>query len=90
MAKYLAHVPVEQYGFIEVQDETVEDVITAYKAVQEAWKGGTGLPAREFCTFMDTYLSTGKPGSIDDWAVMDEKQKFVINEVKKCLKRINK
>ena len=99
--KYLLHIPTEQYGFISAEIERVEeegtyagriatphDAVEAYKAVQEAFKGGAGVSSKDFNAFLDTYISTGKPGELEVWEQMTDQQKIVINEVKKCFSRI--
>lgn len=92
-AKYIAHVPTEQYGFISVELEgTAEEAVQAYNDLKREYDGGAGLPSREFCSFMDCYLNTGKPpeNGIIQWEIMSNEQKFVINEIKKCFNRTNK
>lgn len=87
--KYLAHVPTEQYGFISIEVEgTAEEAVQAYKELQEAFKGGSGLPTKEFNAWLDSYLE-GKPGSVNEWEQMSTVQKLVINEIKKSRKRTN-
>lgn len=93
--KYEAHIPTEQYGYISVEVEgTALDAVAAYKELQDAWKdeGGVGLTNRDWCRFLDTYLSTGSPpeDGMSLWQDMNMEQRRVVNEFKKCLKRINK
>lgn len=64
--KYLAHVPIEQYGFISVEIEgTAHEAVSAYKELVEANKGGTGLTNGQFNKWLDGYLA-GKPGSVEE------------------------
>lgn len=85
--KYLAHVPTEQYGFISVEVEgSPEEAVEAYKALQGAWQPGPGLSDSQFNAWLDSYLA-GKPGTVDEWSQMSDKQKVVINEIKKSRKR---
>ncbi len=91
--KYIVHVPTEQYGFISYETEgTAEDAVQAYNELKKEYAGGAGLPSREFCSFMDVYVSTGHApeDGIEKWEAMSLEQRFVINEVKKAIKRINK
>jgi hypothetical protein len=89
--KYTGHVPTEQYGFISVELEAdgPEEAVQAYKALQDAFKGGTGLSTKEWCLFIDCYVSTGKPpdNGLELWENMDDRQRWMINEIKKCIKR---
>lgn len=88
--KYIGHVPTEQYGFISVEFEgTASEAVEAYKELQQAWKGGTGLSPIKWNAWLDGYLE-GNPGSVEEWAEMDEFQKKVINELKKAKKRNQK
>lgn len=93
--KYEAHVPVEQYGFISVELEgSAQDAVQAYEEVKQALNqdAGPGLPHRDWCRFLDVYVSTGSPpeDGMSLWQDMDAIQKNVVNELKKCIKRLNK
>jgi len=91
--KYTAHVPVEQYGFISVEiDGTPEEAVEAYEGLKKASQGGVGLPNKEWNRFLDCYVFTGKPpeDGIALWEAMDSRQRDIVNEVKKVLKRANK
>ncbi len=89
--KYTCHIPTEQYGFISVDIEgTAEEAFAAYEEVKRGLLAGAGIPHREFCSFLDSYLKTGKPpeDGLEVWERMDTRQRDIVNEVKKCLKRI--
>lgn len=91
--KYTGHIKTGDYEFLQFELEgTAEDAVEHYRALQEAWKGGTGIPHKDWCRFLDVYLSTGTPpeDGMSLWQDMDERQKWMVNETKKCLKRINK
>lgn len=93
MKKYLCHVPTEQYGFISVELEgEAPDAVDAYKELQRAWGAGEGLSAKEWTGFLDTYVSTGKPpeGGLELWERMDVRQRDIVNEIKKTIKRNTK
>lgn len=87
--KHTFHIATGQYEFLEQEFEgTTEEAVEAYKELQGAWKGGEGLPQKEWNEWLDSYLA-GKPGSIDDWNQMSDFQKQVVNEIKKSRKRTN-
>lgn len=93
--KAVFRIPTTQYGFLEVEEEfsvfgTPLDLRQRHDELVAAFarETGEGLSPKEFNAFMDTYLSTGKPGEIDDWARMSDEQKNIVNEVKKCFLRL--
>lgn len=91
--KYIAHVPTEQYGFISAELEgTAEEAVQAYNNLKKEYAGGAGLPSREFCSFMDYYVTTGRmpDDGVEKWEAMTAEQKFIIHSIKKCFSRINK
>jgi hypothetical protein len=93
--KYTCHVPTEQYGFIAVElDGEPHEAVEAYRSVKAEWgrATGAGLPPRDFTRFIDSYLATAHapPDGLEQWELMDDRQKHVVNEIKKALKRIHK
>lgn len=92
MNKITLHIPVEQYGFIAIEMEgCLEDAINEYKAAQRVWKVGGGLPDPQWRAVLDEYLSTGKiTNGGDIYGDLSERQRDIINECKKSLKRTNK
>lgn len=88
--KYSIHVPVEQYGFIQVDDiPSREEAIIEYKCLSSEYKDGTGMPRNEFNEILEMVI-LGKsiandPGIIDGMSAV---QKFVLNETKKLYKRL--
>lgn len=95
--KYTGHVSVGQYEFIGFELEgSAEDAIEAFKELKKKWRGslsppGPGLPEPEWRKLLDEYTSTGfvvNGGNV--WELLDEKQRHVINEIKKSKKRTNK
>lgn len=91
--KYLAHVPVEQYGFISVEIEgTADDAMEAYNAVLQAKVNGAGLSVKDFNRCIDSYVKDGKLPTDGQslWQDMSFQQKTVIDELKKSIKRLNK
>lgn len=91
--KYLAHIPTEQYGFIEFEMEgSTDEAVQQYEDVKKAInkEAGPGLGQREWCRFMDVYVSTGSPpeDGMSLWQDMDMQQRITVNEVKKTMKRL--
>ncbi len=91
--KFTLRLPTDVYAYIEqrIDVENAQEAVEAYKDLQKAWKGaedGPGLPLKKWNDWLDGYMN-GKAGSIDDWAEMDDRQKWCINEIKKAMKRTN-
>ena len=89
--KYTLHVPVEQYGFIQVDDiETREQAVAEYKMVNADFQS-QGLPEEDWKAILDDLLEdqsiSGDPGSLE---LMSPAQRYVVNEIKKSFKRLNK
>jgi len=89
--KYTLHVPVEQYGFIQVDDiETREQAVAEYKMVNADFQN-QGLSEAEWKAILDDLLEdqsiSGDPGSTE---LMSPAQRYVINEIKKSFKRLAK
>lgn len=93
MRMYELHVPVEQYGFISEHLETNDpnEAVEAYQILKKALQSGDGLQNREWCKVMDSYVSTGKlEGGAEVWERMNDYQRSVIQELKRCFARTNK
>ena len=89
--KYTLHIPVEQYGFIQVDDiETREQAVAEYKMVNADFQN-QGLPEEDWRAILDDLLEdqsiSGDPGSME---LMSPAQRYVVNEIKKSFKRLNK
>lgn len=85
----------EPYAFVELvlEGATVEEAKEYYDNWIRTFNTvGLGVTLKEFNSFLDCYLSTGKPpeNGLELWEVMSETQKICVNEVKKALIRINK
>lgn len=88
--KYLAHVPVEQYGFISAEGDNLEEVLNEYSQIKRLVVG-EGISEKEWTTLLDEYLTTGKVTNGGDvWEHMSDFQRAVCQEIKKSLKRTSK
>lgn len=101
--KYTGQISTGQYEFLAFELETdnayesvsaYEDLRNAYRSVQEAknsLQAPLGLPNREWCAVMDSYVSTGKlEGGAEIWDRMSDYQRQVIQELKRCFARTTK
>lgn len=88
--KYLAHVPVESFGFISVEVEgSAEQAVAAYREITEAVKvQPKGLSESEFRALYDLVASgqpvNGDPGIIDK---LNPQQRFALTCAKNFIKR---
>lgn len=89
MSKYEAHIPTEQYGFVTVQAETVEEVREEYNKVKVAFdiSANGGLDAKAWRNALDRYLKDQGMDS-ETYLAMNKLQQHVIQELKKAFKRI--
>lgn len=86
------HLPTGDFAFIEQELFcTPEEAVEAFKALQRAYKpeAGEGLTPKEWNTVLDGYLNEGTMNA-DIYASMNAQQQFVIQEIKKSSKRVNK
>lgn len=92
--KITYHVPVEQFGFVSLEEERTqiefEGVAHVYRSISEAFKQkpGNEMPSKRFNEILDEYLETGKMVNGGDfYEELSPNQKMVINEIKKSKKR---
>lgn len=85
------HIKTGDYEFIEIDVEkfTHEEIIGEYRALKKKFDGGIGLEAKEFNRILDDYLIDGEMES-EEYEGMNLPQQYVIQELKKAFKRINK
>lgn len=96
--KITYHVPSEQYGFIELENEQIEELTPAtaqmavegYKRLSEAVKCGEGLPDKDFQAFVIRQLLGGEGNHIEEYNKMSEFQQKVVQENKKALQTIKR
>lgn len=58
MSRYKIHVPVEQYGFLEAEFDTLVEAKIAYDEAKKSWAGEpiTGMSTLEFSKFCQNFL----------------------------------
>ena len=88
--KYLLHIPVEQYGFIQVDEiESREQAITEYKLVAKEFTN-EGIPIKEFEEVIDLMIERepiqGDPGIVENFSAP---QKWAFDLVRKSINRID-
>lgn len=83
--KYKAHIPTEQYGFIEVEGDDRDEVVQEYFHIAGIFKDREGHNTREWARVRRDYLNEGKI-EIEDLEKCNKSQRFFINEVKKHLR----
>lgn len=89
--KYQVQIPTVQFGFILAEfDGTGERAVEVHKELLEAYnanKGDAGLAAKDWNTALDSYIN-GNPMAPDTYYAMSPQQQKIIQELKKCFKRI--
>lgn len=88
--KVKLHLPVEEYGFIEAElhVESDEEAIEAYNALKRLKIAPTeGLSPKDWNRALDEYLGQNKM-SVELYEGMSERQRLLINEIKKSFKRL--
>jgi Fe-S cluster biosynthesis and repair protein YggX len=88
--KNIIRVPTVQYGYIETEFEGTADeaivehnrLVLTHKLSAEA----KGLVIKDWNKTLDRYLTSNVISS-DAWEEMDTSQKYIINEIKKSIKR---
>ena len=86
--KYTAHVPVEQYGFIEVEADSAEDVITEYRSIKRRYEGGAGIGVKALAKVLAEYCKTGSIVNGHEYE-FSAAEASLVNEVKKLLRKTN-
>lgn len=90
--KYKAElrIPTDQYAYINVQvGGEPDDIMQAYKEFSALVKPQEGLPPKEWRQALDEYLNTNSFSNADDtYFKMNPQQQYVIQEIKKSVKRV--
>ena len=77
-------IPKDQYAYIQIQVEgTLAEIQEMYRALSST----NELKDKEFNAFVDAYLA-GSPVSSEDYMACSDKQKEVVQVIKRSLKRI--
>lgn len=86
--KYLAHVPVEQYGFISAETDTAEEAVAEYKALQRLYTGGSGIGMKKLAEIIVEYCTTKGMvnGHEHDFSTNEA---LLVGEIKKLLRKTN-
>lgn len=83
----------QQFEYImgEIEADTPEKAVEAYKTLKKAYYVGGGIPEKEYVALYDMLRLkgslTGDPGIISQMSIG---QRFALNELKKSLKRVTK
>lgn len=80
-----------EYIMQEVEVESPEAAVEAYKALKRAYEGGgVGLSAKDFNAALDEFMKSGNlVGGTELYAQMNGTQKGIMQELKKAFKRIS-
>ncbi len=92
MAKVTLHIPVEQYGYVEVESaeisiEKVAEVYNDFKSAFAAKPEHTGLSRKDWNECLDA-LNMGLPCKIEHFEAMSPKQKEFYHEQEKSIARL--
>ena len=78
-------IPKDQYAFIELDvEDTVDNIQILY---QTLIKADVGLPDKEWRDALDKYITTNSLES-HEYEAMSVRQKDIIQEIKRSIKRI--
>lgn len=85
--KATIRIPTSQYAFIEVQiEDTMENIVAEHNHLERLYKGGDGLPDKEWRETLDSY-SQGNGTTPETHERMNEKQSWMIHELDKMFAR---
>ena len=86
--KFSGQISTGQFEYLAFEVEgTPEAAVEAYRALQVAFKGGEGLPEKEFNAFLDRQLM-GETNHVEEYQLMSAEQQKVVQTIKRSLKRI--
>lgn len=90
--KYKAHIPTEEYGFVEVESDDLVELRDEYAKVWSMFIGKNGgLNQLEWAKFRKAFLmSQGKKQSIEAHAKLNYDQSKTIHQFELTLNDINK
>jgi hypothetical protein len=97
--KITYHIPTEQYGFVEIEQEATPEIMNSYEDVKASVMpktaptseipSGVGLDDKEWRLALDGYMELHTLPS-DVYERMSREQQRVMQELKKHYKRVNK
>ena len=85
--------PNVPYAYIELTGEIAkttdpDEIRQVFDLYNKAFQDSEGLTEPEWKKWLDEYVSTGTVADgADRWAMMSEKQKWCVNEIKKARSR---
>lgn len=79
----------EQFAFIELEMEvdSPDAAVEAYHTTTGLFQPKSGLPDKDFNSFLDTYLESNT-GDVNVYNKMSKEQQDVIQTIKRSVKRI--
>lgn len=86
--KFNIQIPTVQFGLIGAEIEgTPGDAVALHNELLEAYRGGAGIPQKEWNLALDAYLN-GQGMTSDTYYALSLEQQKIIQELKKCFKRL--
>lgn len=88
--KYKVHIAVGQYEFVEVDYDSPEEARQGYEEVKKAFSEPQNIPSlatKDWQRVLDAYLVENRVEE-EDYTRMSDKQRLLINEIKKSLNRV--
>lgn len=88
--KLKAHVPVEEYGFVEVEVDESEarSIRDVYRDIKNEFRVKDGLPRLEWNKVLDSYLKE-QGMTTDQMESLGEAQSWMIHELDKAKGRLS-
>lgn len=92
--KITYRIPTEQYSYIEIEHEAPDtwkpqEIKESYDNLVLVFKSKEGLSTKDFNAALDEYLQTNSFKNADEtYFKMSPEQQKIIQEIKKCVKRI--
>lgn len=82
-------IPTDQYAYLEVDFEgTEQEIVEKYRELADLARPQEGLTTNEWNAALDRYLEENTMNS-EVYQAMSDKQKSLIQEIKRSLKRID-